>query len=87
MKRSEFEIGEFLVTESDSKSPGRVFIHNGYINGDGYGVVIGETADGIIERASGWGNFCKGCKVRRATDNEKEHLIRCIMSSDKIHFY
>lgn len=87
MKRSEFEIGEFLVTESDSKSPGRVFIHNGYIDGDGYGVVIGETEDGIIERASGWGNYCKGCKVRRATDSEKEHLIRCIMSSDKINFY
>lgn len=84
MKRSEFEIGEFLVTTS---VPNRVFIHNGYVNGDGYGVVIGETSEGKIERPSDWGNLCFGCKVRKATDKEKEHLIRRIMYSKTIDHY
>lgn len=56
MKRSEFEIGEFLYGIPSSEKTAkyhpenqRVFIHNGYINGDGYGVLIGWN-DGIIKK-------------------------------------
>ena len=58
MKRSEFKIGEFLYKipsseESEKYNPvnQRVFIHNGYVDGDGYGVLIGWF-DGKLQKSS-----------------------------------
>lgn len=44
LKRSEFKRGEFLVT-----SDGNIFIHDGYINGDGYGCLIGMDPTAIFK--------------------------------------
>lgn len=54
LKRSEFKRGEFLVT-----SNGSIFIHDGYINGDGYGCLIGMDSNGNIQKQSDWGNFMR----------------------------
>lgn len=93
MKRSEFEIGEFLYGIPSSEKTAkyhpenqRVFIHNGYINGDGYGVLIGWN-DGIIKKSTGWKNFCWGSDVRKATDEEKEEFMRALMNQDVIKCY
>lgn len=93
MKRSEFEIGEFLYgipssEESTKYNPEdqRVFIHNGYVSGDGYGKLIGWN-DGVIKKSTGWGNFCWGGNVRKATDEEKEQFMRALMNQDIIKYY
>jgi hypothetical protein len=93
MKRSEFEIGEFLYgipssEESAKYNPEdqRVFIHNGYVSGDGYGKLIGWN-DGVIKKSTGWGNFCWGGNVRKATDEEKEQFMRALMNQDIIKYY
>ena len=93
MKRSEFEIGEFLYgipssEESAKYNPEdqRVFIHNGYVSGDGYGKLIGWN-DGVIKKSTGWGNFCWGGNVRKATDEEKEQFMRASMNQDIIKYY
>lgn len=93
MKRTEFNVGEFLYTiptdkEVERYNPEgqRVFIHNGYINGDGYGILIGWH-DGVIKKSTGWGNFCWGGKVRKATDKEKEEFMATLMNQDAIKNY
>lgn len=93
MKRSEFEIGEFLYgipssEESAKYNPEdqRVFIHNGYVSGDGYGKLIGWN-DGVIKKSTGWGNFCWGGNVRKATYEEKEQFMRALMNQDIIKYY
>lgn len=93
MKRSEFEIGEFLYgipfdEESAQFNPEhrRVFIHNGHVNGDGYGILIGWH-DGLIKKSTGWRNFCWGGDVRKATDEEKEQFMRALMAQDTIRYY
>lgn len=93
MKRSEFEIGEFLYgipssEESAKYNPEdqRVFIHNGYVSGDGYGKLIGWNG-GVIKKSTGWGNFCWGGNVRKATDEEKEQFMRALMNQDIIKYY
>lgn len=93
MKRSEFEIGEFLYgipssEESAKYNPEdqRVFIHNGYVSGDGYGKLIGWN-DGVIKKSTGWENFCWGGNVRKATDEEKEQFMRALMNQDIIKYY
>lgn len=71
MRRSEYKIGEFLYGIPDSEESAkyhpenqRVFIHNGYKNGDGYGKLIGWN-DGKIKKSTGWGNLCWGGNVRK----------------------
>lgn len=44
MRLSEFRAGTILVD-----GYGKVFIHDGFINADGYGVIIGEDSDGMIQ--------------------------------------
>lgn len=57
MKRSEYQIGEFLYGIPDEESAKyhpedqRVFIHNGYVDGDGYGKLIGWN-DGKIKKST-----------------------------------
>lgn len=48
MRLSEFKAGAILVD-----GDGKVFIHDGYINADGYGVIIGEDSDGMIQKSNG----------------------------------
>ena len=92
MVKSEYSIGEFLYgitdKEDDKYHPEgqRVFIHNGYISGDGYGELIGWN-DGVIKKSTGWGNFCWGGKVRKATDEEREQFMRALMLQNTIKNY
>lgn len=93
MRRSEFEIGEFLYgIPSDEESAKyhpenqRVFIHNGYVNADGYGILIGWH-DGVIKKSTGWRNFYWGADVRKATNEEKEEFMRALMVQETIENY
>lgn len=93
MKRSEYKIGEFLYgIPSDEESAKyhpenqRVFIHTGYINGDGYGKLIGWN-DGKIKKSTGWNNWCWGDSVRKATDEEIEQFMNQLMNQDVIKYY
>ena len=93
MKRSEYKIGEFLYgIPSDEESAKyhpenqRVFIHTGYINGDGYGKLIGWN-DGKIKKSTGWNNWCWGDSVRKATDEEIEQFMNQLMNQDFIKYY
>ena len=52
MRLSEYEAATILVD-----GDGKVFIHDGFINADGYGVIIGEDSDGIIQKSNGIGHF------------------------------
>ena len=54
MRLSEFRAGTILVD-----GYGKVFIHDGFINADGYGVIIGYDSDGMIRKSNGIGNFMK----------------------------
>ena len=92
IRRSEYAIGDFLYEISDKEyykdtpSEEMVFIHNGYMSGDGYGILIGFV-DGKVKKSTGWNNFMWGGKVRLATDEEKEKFINNVMNSDKITDY
>lgn len=93
MEKSEYKIGEFLYGISDSEESAkyhpenqRVFIHNGYKNGDGYGKLIGWN-DGVIKKSTGWRNWCWGGTVRKATEEEIEQFMRALMSQDVIKEY
>lgn len=93
MKRSEYKIGEFLYGIPDSEESAkyhpecqRVFIHNGYVDGDGYGKLIGWN-DGKIKKSTGWGNWCWGGSVRKATDKEIEQFMQSLMNQDAIKYY
>ena len=54
MRLSEYEAGTILVD-----GDGKVFIHDGFINSDAYGVIIGYDSDGMIRKSNGIGNFMK----------------------------
>ena len=93
MQRSEYRIGEFLYGIPDSEESEkyhpegqRVFIHNGYINGDGYGKLIGWN-DGKIKKSTGWSNWCWGGLVRKATTEEIEQFMVQLMNQDTIKYY
>lgn len=93
MKRSEYKVGEFLYGIPSSKEcekynpeDQRVFIHNGYKNGDGYGMLIGWH-DGKIVKSTGWANYCWGASVRKATEEEIEHFMNKLMNQENIKNY
>lgn len=65
MRLSEFKAGTILVDGC-----GKVFIHDGFINADGYGVIIGEDSDGMIQKSNGIGNFMNGGCCKEATQQE-----------------
>ena len=76
MERGEYEIGQYLF---DGK---HAFIHDGYVNADGYGVVIGYY-EHELSKNSGYGNWQKNGNIRPETEKEIRHMIRDIMSPDK----
>jgi hypothetical protein len=82
MRKSEYKAGAMLVDGS-----GHVFIHDGYVGGDGYGVLIGETCDGKIERASDFGNFCKGSVRGEASEEEARKFMIRVMNVERINHY
>ena len=93
MQRSEYRIGEFLYGIPDSEESAkynpynqRVFIHSGYKNADGYGILIGWH-DGKIKKSTGWKNFCWGADVRLATHDEIEQFMISLMNQDRLNAY
>ena len=82
MRLSEFKAGTILVDDD-----GKVFIHDGYINADGYGVIIGEDSDGIIQKSNGIGNFMnEGC-CREANQQEVREFFAKVRKTKKIINY
>lgn len=68
MRLSEYKAGTILVD-----GDGKVFIHDGFVNADGYGVIIGEDSDGMIQKSNGIGNWMK--KVFIVKLQEKKYKI------------
>ena len=64
-----------------------VFIHDGFINADGYGVIISENSDGVIQKSNGIGNFMnEGC-CREATQQEVMEFFTKVRKTQKIINY
>lgn len=89
----EFKQGDFLYgipssSESEKYNPEdeRVFIYNGYKNGDGYGKLIGFHHHKIC-KSLGWRNFMWGGDVRKATPDEVTTFMNKIFNSEPIKNY
>ena len=65
MKLSEFKAGAILVD-----GDGKVFIHDGFVNADGYGVIIGEDSNGVIQKSNGIGSWMK-CHIKGVATKEQ----------------
>ena len=63
----------------DSK---HAFIHGGYVNADGYGVVIGYY-EHEIRKNSDYGNWQKTGNIRPATEKEISNLLPDIIYHHK----
>lgn len=88
-----YKAGDFLYKIPDSLESmvynpenERVFIYNGQITGDGYGMLIGWH-DGQIVKSTGFANFCWGANVRYATKDEIHKFMIKLMSQDTIKNY
>ena len=79
MRLSEFKAGAILVD-----CDGKVFIHDGFVNADGYGVVIGENSDGIIQKSNCIGNWMKEGCYREATSQEVIEFFAKVRKAQKI---
>ena len=66
---------------------GKVFIHDGFINADGYGVIIGEDSDGMIQKSNGIGNWMKEGFCREATSQEVSEFFAKVRKTQKIINY
>lgn len=82
MRLSEYKAGTILVDIC-----GKVFIHDGFINADGYGVIIGEDSDGMIQKSNGIGNWMKEGVNREATREEIQNFFAKIRKTQKIINY
>ena len=82
MRLSEFKAGTILVDDY-----GKVFIHYGFVNADGYGVIIGEDSDGMIHKSSGIGNWMKEGYWREATTQEVMEFFAKVRKTQKIINY
>lgn len=82
MRLSEYKAGTILVDIC-----GKVFIHDGFINADGYGVIIGEDSDGMIQKSNGIGNWMKEGCWREATSQEVSEFFAKIRKTQKIINY
>ena len=81
MRLSEFKAGTILVDDD-----GKVFIHDGFVNADGYGVIIGEDSDGMIQKSNGIGNWMKDY-LRQATSQEVSKFFSKVRETQKIINY
>lgn len=82
MRLSEYKAGAILVD-----SDGKVFIHDGFLNADGYGVVIGEDSDGMIQKSNGIGNWMKESCRGEATPQEVSEFFAKVRKTQKIINY
>lgn len=82
MRLSDFKTGAILVD-----GDGRVFIHDGFVNADGYGVIIGEDSDGMIQKSNGIGNWMKEGCCRKATSQEVSEFFAKVRKTKKIINY
>lgn len=82
MRLSEYKAGTILVDDDD-----KVFIHDGFINADGYGVIIGEDSDGMIQKSNGIGNWMKEGCWREATSQEVSEFFAKVRKIQKIINY
>lgn len=82
MRLSEYEAGTILVD-----GDGKAFIHDGFINGDGYGVIIGDDSEGMIRKSNGIGNFMIGDCCRKATSQEISEFFDKVRKTQKIINY
>lgn len=82
MRLSEYKAGTILVDIC-----GKVFIHDGFINADGYGVIIGEDSDGMIQKSNGVGNWMK-CNIKGvATKEQISEFFAKVRKTQKIINY
>ena len=82
MRLSEYKAGTILVDIY-----GEVFIHDGFVNADGYGVIIGEDSDGMIQKSNGIGNWMKEGCCRKATLLEVSEFFAKVRKTQKIINY
>lgn len=82
MRLSDFKLGTILVD-----GDGKVFIHDGFVNADGYGVIIGEDSDGMIQKSNGIGNWMKEGFCREATLQEIADFFAKVRKTQKIINY
>jgi hypothetical protein len=82
MRLSEYEAGTILVD-----SDGKAFIHDGFINADGYGVIIGEDSNGMIQKSNGIGNWMKEGCCREATSQKVSEFFAKVRKTQKIINY
>lgn len=80
-----FKAGDYLYKLGDkctlSKAK-RVFIYTGELNADGYGVLVGFTAEGKLMKSSGYGNYQYGGVVRHASEDEIKMFIQEVFNYD-----
>lgn len=82
MRLSEYKAGTILVD-----GDGKVFIHDGFINADGYGVIIGEDSDGMIQKSNCIGNWMK-CHIKGiATKEQISEFFTKVRKTQKIINY
>ena len=77
-----YEAGTILVDVD-----GKVFIFVGFVNADGYGVIIGEDSDGIIRKSNGIGNFMMGSIKGVATKEQISEFFAKVRKTQKIINY
>lgn len=82
MRLSEYKAGTILVDDD-----GKVFIHDGFVNADGYGVIIGEDSDGVIQKSNGISNWMKEGFCREATSHEITDFFSKVRKTQKIINY
>ena len=89
MRKSEFNAGDFLYKEGglgfgniENSIAERVFITDGTVDGDGYGVMLGFSG-GKLLKSTGYGNYCYGGPVRKATEDEIKEFILSVHNFDK----
>ena len=82
MRLSEYKAGTILVDGN-----GEVFIHDGFINADGYGVIIGEDSNGMIQKSNGIGNWMKEGCCREATSQEVSEFFANVRKTQEIINY
>ena len=82
MRLSEYKAGTILVD-----GDGKVFIHDGFVNADGYGVIIGESSYGMIMKSNGIGNWMKWHIKGVATKEQISEFIAKVRKTQEIINY